>query len=240
MKKALSLLLALAMCASLAACGGSNDGGGSSGGAVSEPSSSSTSGGPTDAQLKALTEAYQQVSSVYNDAVLKAQENGWTADEQTNTDLSTIGVFLEPIGLALSGDMSSLEGANFDELPAAVLEILPELQSLLDKVSEPFDAGGTTVITDEALKPLANAYNEMATVYNDVYIAAEANGWLEDEQTSTELSVMKGVLETVASGLSDDPSQLDGVDLDALVEQLQQFGPALEQIAQRVSVPYEG
>lgn len=219
MKKILSLLLALVMCASLAACGGSSD-------------------GPTDAQLKALTDAYQQVAGVYNDAANRAQENGWTADEQTLASLNAIGDSLEPIGLALNGDMASLEGADFDALPAAVLEHLPTAQALLEKVSEPFDAGGAAVITDEALKPLANAYNEVANLYNEVYTAAEANGWLADEQTAAELDAVYAMVTYTGSGLSDDPSKLEDVDLDALAEQLQQLSPALEEMGQRVSVPY--
>ncbi len=236
MKKLLSLALALAMCLSLAACGGGSD----NGGASSEPgSSSSTSGGPTDAQLKALTEAYQQVSAVYNDAATKANESGWSADEETIAELNTIGTMLEPIGLALNGDMASLEGANFDELPAAVLELLPDAQRLLEKVSQPFDAGGAPVVTDEALKPLANVYNELANIYNEVYPVAEANGWLADEKTATELNVVSGMLLDIGAGLSGEPSSLDGVeDMDALVEQLQNMVPALEEIGERVSVPY--
>ena len=237
MRKVLSLVLALAMCASLAACGGGSDNGGVS----SEPSSSSISGGPTDAQIKALKEAYQQVSAVYNDAATTANESGWSADEETIAELNTIGTMLEPIGLALTGDMSSLEGADFDELPDAVLELLPAAQTLLDKVSQPFDAGGAPVVTDEALKPLANVYNELANIYNEVYPVAEANGWLADEQTATELNVVSGMLLDIGAGLGGEPSSLDGVeDMDELVEQLQNMVPALEEVGERVSVPYEG
>lgn len=76
------------------------------------------------------------MSPVYLDAIAKAQENGWEADEQT----------------------------------------------MLERVSEPYEGGGDaatdeTVVTDGALKPLANAYNELANIYNEVYTTAEANGW---------------------------------------------------------------
>lgn len=239
MRKLLSLALALVMCASLAACGGSD-----AGGAGSEPNSggasSSASGGPTDAQLKTLTEAYNEVAVQYNDVIALAQENGWTADEETNTKLQNIGAMMDPVGTALSGDMSYLEGADFDELPKALLELKPDLDELAAKVAEPY-SGGETVVTDEALKPLANTYNELASIYNEVYPAAEANGWLADEQTSAELDAVYGVITFVGSGLTDDPSKLDSIeDMDGLVEQLQQFAPALEEIGQRVSVPYEG
>lgn len=237
MKKLISLALALAMCVSLAACGG---GGSEGGGVSSEPASSSSSGGgPTDAQLKALTEAYNAVAVPYNDIALKAQENGWMADAETNTKINTISAMLEPIGNALTGDMSSLEGADFDELVLSLQELQPDLDELAAKVANPFE-GNATAVTDEALKPLANAYNDLVPVFNEVYEAAEANGWLADEQTSAELDAVYGIVTYVGSGLSDDPSKLEDADLDGLVGQLQQFGPALEEIGQRVSVPYGG
>lgn len=237
MKKLFSLVLALAMCVSLAACGGGE-------GDVSSTSDgsdvSSAAGGPTDAQIKTLTEAYNEVAVLYNDVATKAQENGWTADEETNTTLQTISATLDPVGTALTGDMSMLDGADFDELPKALLEWKPQLEELAAKVAEPYDGDGAGVVTDEALKPLANAYNEVANLYNEVYPTAEANGWLNDEQTSAELDAVYGIVTYVGSGLSDDPSKLEDADLDGLTEQLQQFGPALEEIGQRVSVPYEG
>lgn len=221
MKKMLSLLLALAMCASLAACGGGED---------------EESGGPTDAQLQALTDAYNQVATLYNDVATTAEANGWLTDEQTASDIQTIGDTLEPVGQALTGDLSALDGADFDDLPNALLEYLPALQELAEKVAAPLDG----VVTDEALKPLAQAYNELAPVFNDAYEAAQANGWLADEQTAAEFEALTGTLSYIGSGLTDDPSKLEGADLDGLVEQLQQLAPALNELAQRVSVPYAG
>lgn len=259
-KKLLAFLLALAMCAFLIACGGSDDGG-----AESEPveesvddeetyddstSEDSDSEGPADEQIEALTEAYQEAYTVYTEAVETAQENGWDADEQTVSDFNMISAGLDPIGQALNGDMSLLEGADFDDLILAVQEAQDASQTLLDKVSGPYDggdsasddtgegAGDEAVVTDEALKPLANAYNEVANIYNEVYTAAEANGWLEDEQTAAELDAVYGMVTFVGSGLSDDPSKLEDVDLDGLTEQLTQIGPELEKIGERVSVPY--
>lgn len=233
MKKALSLLLALAVCLSLAACGG-GDAGSDAG---SEPAAS---GGPTGEQLQTLTEAYNEVATLYNDVAAKAQENGWTADEETNTTLQTISATLDPVGTALTGDMSMLDGADFDELPKALLEWKPQLEELAAKVANPFE-GDAAAVTDEALKPLANAYNDLVPVFNEVYEAAEANGWLADEQTSAELDAVYGMVTYVGSGLTDDPSKLESVeDMDGLVEHLKQFVPALEEIGQRVASPYEG
>lgn len=244
MKKLLSLALALAMCASLAACGGDSDPAASgAGGASGSPAASSagnTGDGPTDAQLQTLTDAYNEVATLYNDVATKAQENGWTADEETNTTLQTISATLDPVGTALTEDMSMLEGADFDELPKALLEWKPQLEELAAKVAEPY-AGGGDVVTDDALKPLANAYNDLANAYNEIYPTAEANGWLADEQTSAELDAVYGMVTYVGSGLSDDPSKLESVeDMDGLVEQLKQLLPQLEEIGQRVASPYEG
>lgn len=235
MKKLLALLLALAMCASLAACGGGDD---------PEPAASSgvdvsTDGTPTDAQLETLTDAYNQVAVLYNDVATKAQENGWTADAETNAAIQTISAVLDPVGEALTGDMSALNGANFDQLPDTLLELMPTLEELAEKVANSYEGGGS-VVDDEALKPLANVYNELANKYNEVYTAAEANGWLADEQTSAELDASYAMITFVGSSLSDDPSKLEDTDLDALVEQLQAVLPALDEIAQRVSAPYEG
>lgn len=237
MKKLLALLLALVLCASLIACGGENNDGDDS--YAPGDSNADAAGGPTDEQLSALTEAYQQMSPIYNDAATKAQENGWTADEQVMTDLNTVAAMMEPIGLALTGDLSALEGADYDALAASVLELQPAVEAILEKVFQPFDAGGAPVVTDEALKPLANVYNELANIYNEVYPVAEANGWLADEKTATELNVVSGMLLDIGAGLSGEPSSLDGVeDMDALVEQLKNMVPALEEVKERVSIPY--
>ena len=96
-------------------------------------------------------------------------------------------------------------------------------------------------MTDEALIPVANAVNEVAPIFNEVYETAEANGWLEDEQTATELQTVMGTLTFTQSALTDDPSKLENVtDFDALANSILQLAPALEEIAERVSVPYEG
>lgn len=251
MKKLFYLLMVSAMCASLSACGG--DEGSSlnvssessapdtvkSSDVSSEDTDSGTADGPTEAQLNTLTDAYNQVAILYNDVAATAQDNGWMADQETNDAIQTIGAVLEPVGLALTGDMSALDGADFDALPDALLEFLPDLEALSEKVSTPYENGGD-VVTDEALVPLANTYNELITVYNAVYEVAEANGWLADEQTSTELDAVYDTLTYIGSGLTDDPSKLEDVDLDELVKQLQQFGPAMEEVTERVSVPYEG
>ena len=235
MKKFLALLLAMMMVLSLAACGGdSSADSAADDAAVSED-------GPTSEQIQAVTEAYNQVATLYNDVATAANENGWMADEQTAADIQTIGATLEPVGTALAGDMSALDGADFDALPDALLEYVPDLEALAEKVAEPYGGEGEAVVTDEALIPVANAVNEVVPIFNEVYEIAEANGWLEDEQTATELQTVMGTLTFTQSALTDDPSKLEKVtDFDALADSILQLAPALEEIAERVSVPYEG
>lgn len=51
------------------------------------------------------------------------------------------------------------------------------------------------------------------------------------------LSLMPGFL---GKGLTEDISLLDGSDFDALIDYLEnEFPPALEELSERVSVPYE-
>ena len=236
MKKLVSLLLTVVMCASLAACG---DGGSTvSNTPGSAPSSApGNTGGPTDAQLKTLTDAYNQVAILYNDIATTAQANGWMADQETNAAIQTIGDMLEPVGLALSGDMSALDGADFDALPGALLELLPDLESLSEKVAAPCE-GSEGAASSEELKALAEVYNELAPVYNAICETAESNGWLEDEQTSTELQALTGMLTSIGSGLTEDPSVFEGVDINSMIEELEQLAPALEELYERVCAPY--
>lgn len=231
MKKFLALLLAMMMVLSLAACGGDEP----------EDSAPVSEDGPTSEQIQAVTEAYNQVATLYNEVATAVNENGWMADEQTAADIQAIGDTLEPVGTALTGDLSALDGADFDALPDALLEYVPDLEALAEKVAEPYGGEGEAVVTDEALIPVANAVNEVVPIFNEVYEIAEANGWLEDEQTATELQTVMGTLTFTQSALTDDPSKLENVtDFDALANSILQLAPALEEIAERVSVPYEG
>lgn len=243
MKKKLSLLLVLVMCLSMAACGGDSSEVDEI--AVEESSESAqeqdtTEGTPTDEQMQALTDAYNQVATIYNDVATAVNENGWVNDEQTATDIQMIGDVLEPIGVALTEDLSALYGADFDTLPDVLLEFIPELEAMAEKVAEPYEEEGMTVVTDEKLVPLANALNEVVPIYNEVYVAAEANGWLADEQTAAELQAVVGTLTFTQSALTDDPSKLEEVtDIDALTDSILQLGDALSEVAERVSFPYE-
>lgn len=233
MKKLVSILIVLVMCASLAACG-------DSGSTVSNTPSSapSNTGGPTDAQLKTLTDAFNQVAVLYNDVATTAQANGWTADQETYAAIQTIGDMLDPVGQALSGDMSALDGANFDALPGSLLELLPDLEALSEKVAAPYE-GGEVAVSNEELEALAAAYNEVAVVFNEIYTTAESNGWLEDEETVIELQALTDMLTSINTGLTEDPSVFEGVDINSMIEELQNLGPELERLYNRVSYHYE-
>ena len=244
MKKLFALLLAMMLVMNLTACGG--DSSSEQTAAETEAAEEAVSAGePTEEQLKAVTEAYNQVAILYNDVAVAANENGWMSDEQTAADIKDIGSVLEPVGTALTGDLSALEGADFDSLPDVLMEFAPVLEELAAKVAEPYAAEegaeeGTTVITDEKLIPLANAVNQVIVVYNDVYALAEENGWLADEQTAAELQAVMGTLTFAQSGLTDDPSKLENVqDFDELANQILSLESALNEVAERVSVPYE-
>ena len=244
MKKLFALLLAMMLVMNLTACGG--DSSSEQTAAETEAAEEAVSEGePTEEQLKAVTEAYNQVAILYNDVAVAANENGWMSDEQTAADIKDIGSVLEPVGTALTGDLSALEGADFDSLPDVLIEFAPVLEELAAKVAEPYAAEegaeeGTTVITDEKLIPLANAVNQVIVVYNDVYALAEENGWLADEQTAAELQAVMGTLTFAQSGLTDDPSKLENVqDFDELANQILSLEGALNEVAERVSVPYE-
>lgn len=237
MKKLVSLLLVLAMCASLTACGGKDNTVSNTPG--STPSSApSNTGGPTDAQLSTLTDAYNQVAILYNDVATTALANGWEADQETNAAIQTIGDILDPVGQALSGDMSALNGADFDALPGSLLELLPDLEALSEKVAVPYE-GGEGAVTDADLEALAAAYNEVAIVFNEIYTTAESNGWLEDEETVKELQALTDMLTSINTGLTEDPSVFEGVDINSMIEELQNLGPDLESLYNRVSYHYE-
>ena len=113
-----------------------------------------------------------------------------------------------------------------------------------EPAEEPADsahvAENNSSFSDEQIAALTEVYNEVAPIYNEAYVTAEANGWLEDELTATELNAVAATLGPVGMALTEDISALEGADIDGLIELLPTFGPALEELLARVSVPYEG
>ena len=95
-------------------------------------------------------------------------------------------------------------------------------------------------ITDEQLAALTAAYNNVAVPYNEIATAVNENGWMNDEQTAAEMKALSDTLGFIGKGLTEDISLLDGSDFDALIDYLKnEFPPAMEELRERVSVPYE-
>ena len=128
-------------------------------------------------------------------------------------------------------------GGGSDE---AVEPEVEENEPVVEEDSKVAADNSGTDISDEQLAELASAYNEVAPLYNEVYATAEANGWLEDELTSTELDTVGATLGVVGTALTEDLSMLDDADVDALPDAIRAFAPALEEVLERVSVAYEG
>lgn len=95
-------------------------------------------------------------------------------------------------------------------------------------------------ISDEQLQALTEAYNEVAPLYNEAYTSADANGWMDDEQTAAEIQALSGTLSYIGTALTEDLTMLDGSDFDALTASLQEMVEPVQELVQRVSVPYEG
>ena len=87
---------------------------------------------------------------------------------------------------------------------------------------------------------LTAAYNNVAVPYNEIATTVNENGWMNDEQTAAEMKALSDTLGFIGKGLTEDISLLDGSDFDALIDYLEnEFPPALEELSERVSVPYE-
>ena len=111
------------------------------------------------------------------------------------------------------------------------------------------EAGDAVTITDkngeevsmEKLEELAAAYNAVAIPFNEAVNAANENGWMADEQTATEMDALSTTLSFLGTGLSQDITMLEGSDFDALINSLtNELPPLVDELAERVSVPFEG
>ena len=61
-------------------------------------------------------------------------------------------------------------------------------------------------ITDEQLADLTAAYNNVAVPYNEIATAVNENGWMNDEQTATEMKALSDTLGFIGKGLTEDIS----------------------------------
>lgn len=96
-------------------------------------------------------------------------------------------------------------------------------------------------VTEDTIAALTEAYNAVAVPYNEIATAANENGWMADDQTAAEINAMGQTLGFVGAALTEDLSMLDGTDFAALIQSLESEVPgALDILAERVAVPYEG
>ena len=96
-------------------------------------------------------------------------------------------------------------------------------------------------VSQETIAELTAAYNAIAVPFNELVATAKENGWTEDEQTMAELDAVANTLSFVGTGLTEDITMLEGTDFEAALNALEnEFPAAIEQLAERVSVPYEG
>lgn len=93
--------------------------------------------------------------------------------------------------------------------------------------------------TDEQMEELTKAYNQVADIYNDVVTKYEENGWAADEELTATLQIVDATMTPVGQFLAGDTSALDGADLSALTSSILEYQTSLEEISEKVSVPYE-
>lgn len=102
------------------------------------------------------------------------------------------------------------------------------------------DSNGNEV-SEETIQELTEAYNAVAVPYNEIATAANENGWMADEQTAAEIEALNETLGFIGAGLTEDLTMLEGTDFEELISLLtNDLAPALDELTERVSVPYEG
>lgn len=96
-----------------------------------------------------------------------------------------------------------------------------------------------TDMSDEQLAAITAAYNQVAPIYNEVYVNAENNGWMEDETTVAEINAVSAILGTIGEALTTDLSLLEGGDYDAMPGVMLELEEPLQELLERVSEPYD-
>lgn len=96
-----------------------------------------------------------------------------------------------------------------------------------------------TDMSDEQLAAITSAYNQVAPIYNEVYVNAENNGWMEDETTAAEINAVSAILGTIGEALTTDLSLLEGGDYDAMPGVMLELEEPLQELLERVSEPYD-
>lgn len=217
MKKVISFLLALALCVSLAACGGGK--------------------GPSDEQLTAITNAYNDAADLYKEVSSNAQANGWMDDQDTADAIKAIGDKLDPIGKDLDNKKFSDLGADvdFDKLPGEIRGYLPELEALEEKVSKKH------LDIPEAIKDTwLSACTELRQLYDEAYALADTNGYLaaQDEFATFWLGEVRAYLEEeLEAGFPDNPEYLE--DEELFTRRYNHYLSAVRDVLMGIQFPYD-
>lgn len=219
MKKVICVLLALALCVSLAACGGK------------------ANKGPSDEQLTAITNAYNEVSNRYSEVIANAENNGWMDDQETADAIKAIGDKLDPISKALDNkQFSDLgEDLDFDQLPGEIRGYLPELEALEEKVAKKH------LDIPEAIKDTwLSACTELRQLYDEAYALADTNGYLaaQDEFATFWLGEVRAYLEEeLEAGFPDNPEYLE--DEELFTRRYKHYLSAVRDVLMGIQFPYD-
>ena len=225
MKKFFALLLALMMCLSLSACGGS------------------------EVDTQPAIDAFNEASTAFNTLADEVNANPDAFDDEFIADLQEMSASLSEYQATLeSGE--ALTEENVNDLVSAFGEVKTWADDAYVQVQEQLEAAETDTgltdrngepVTQGTLDALTAAYNAVAVSYNAIATNASENGWMADAQTAAEINALSTTLGAVGTALSEDLTQLDGSDFEGLIDQFSnELPPALEELAERVSVPYEG
>lgn len=201
-------------------------------------------GGGTDKQP--AIDAFNTANTAFTEVANKINANiDAVPEELVDVMIDMSGLLSEYKEILESDDEIPQENLDemiawFDELNAWTVQCSADLDEYLKGDSAIAADPEGAEINNEQLTALTNAYNQVAPLYNQVYTAAETNGWLNDELTSTELDTVSGTLSFIGTALTEDLTMLDGSNFDALPGALLELVPELEKMLERVSVAYEG
>lgn len=214
MKKLIALMLTLVLALSLTACGVKKDA------VIDAFNSANTS----------LTE----VSTLANDNLDKISQD--TSDALTEIANTFAGYKTEIESSSLTQDRADAIVKELEPYPAQIAELKTQVEEEIAAA----ESAGDVEITDEQLQALTEAYNSVAPAFNEMYTTAEANGWLNDEQTSTEINALSGSLTGIGTALTGDLSALNGSNFDELPGAVSGLSTGIAELMERVSTPYAG
>ncbi len=192
-------------------------------------------GGP---DLTGVTEKYNQVADIFNEAAALFNSNGWNNDEEyleMHNDLADaieeIRIIIEDPEQAKNIDTEQME-EDLDTLIASVKEykeavaIAPVVENILD------------------LAALTDKYNEIADLHTKVVAQAQQNGWEQDADVVATLNEVATTME-MPKTLLEDPTIIEGEDLtqadiDEFTAALGGFIEPLNQLDEITATAYTG